>query len=33
LDILNSYDQEAQEIELGDEERNYARNVKEMVCD
>ena len=33
--FLNSYHDvlEAQEIELVDEEENYSRNVKEMVCD
>ncbi|KYN26924.1 hypothetical protein ALC57_03696 [Trachymyrmex cornetzi] len=34
LYFLNLYDvPEAQEIELVDEEENYACNVKEMVCD
>ena len=33
LDFLNSYVvQEAQEIELVDEEENYTCNVKEMIC-
>ena len=31
LDFLNSYD--AQEIELVDEEENYAYNIKEIVYD
>ena len=33
MDFLNSYVLEGQEIELLDEEENYACNVNEMICD
>jgi len=34
LDFLNSFNVlEAEEVELVDEEKNYACHVKEMLCD
>jgi len=33
LNFLNSFDVEAEEVELVDEEENYSCHVKKMLCD